>query len=163
MTASFFFFFYGQFSSFNFRYIFCIESVHPCVNVLVYTCTCVQIDNASMSVAITINLSCNFCKTDVVVSIFSLSLFFFCADDGVQLCEGVRVHSSCRFLGDAPPLGFFNVRTFFKNGSIKSLEGILCRITLIDTQYHLVAATLFFFFQLLITQHQCSYIHIMHL
>ena len=116
--------------------------------------------------AITINISCNFCKTDVVVSIFSLSLFFFLffsllflADDGVQLCEGVRVHSSCRFLGDAPPLGLCNVRTFFKNGSIKSLEGILCRITLIDTQHHLVAAT--FFFQLLITQHQCSYIHVL--
>ena len=45
---------------------------------------------------------------------FFLSLFFFFADDGVQLCEGVRVHSSCWFFGDAPPLGFFNVRTFFQ-------------------------------------------------
>ena len=46
--------------------------------------------------------------------LFLFFLFFFFAD-GVQLCDGVRVHSihSCRFLGDAPPLGFSSVRTFF--------------------------------------------------
>ena len=66
------------------------------------------------------------------------------SDDGVRLCEGVRVHGRRRFLGDAPPLVFFNVRTFFENGSIESLEGIPCSITLVDIQYHLVAATFFF-------------------
>ena len=41
--------------------------------------------------AITINISCNFCKTDVAVSVFSLSLFFFLfflfffADDGSRV------------------------------------------------------------------------------
>ena len=50
------------------------------------------------------------------------------SDDGVRLCEGVRVHGCRRFLGDAPPL-VFNVRTFFENGSIESLEGIPCSIT----------------------------------
>ena len=76
------------------------------------------------------------------------------SDDGVRLCEGVRVHSRRRFLGDAPPLVFFNVRTFFENGSIESWEGIPCSITLVDIQYHLVAAT--FFFLVLITRHQFS-------
>ena len=117
--------------------------------------------------AITINVSCNFCKTDVVVSIFLflfLLFFFFFLLTTAYSCVKVFVSTvvSCRFLGDAPLLGFCNVLTFFKNGNIKSLEGILCRITLIDTQYHLVAATFFFFFfQLLITQRQCCYIHVL--
>ena len=115
--------------------------------------------------AITINLSCNFCKTDVVVSIFSLSFFlffsfFFFADNGVQLCEGVRVHSSCRFLSDAPPLGLCNVRTFsrmvasshWRAFSVVSRSSIHS-ITLSQPRF-------FFFFQLLIPQHQCSYIHV---
>ena len=118
--------------------------MHMCSN---RQCICVSLQSPLIYHAISAKrmLSFQFFLFLFFLSFFFFFFFFF-ADDGVQLCEGVRVHSSCRFLGDAPPLGFCNVRTFFKNGSIKSLEGILCRITLTDTQYHLVAATFFFFF-----------------
>ena len=164
MTGSFFFFFFfflrGSFFI-QFRCVLCIECVHPCV-------TCVYMHMCSNRQCIYVSLQSPLihhaisAKRMLSFQFFLFLFFSFFADDGVQLCEGVRVHSSCRFLDDAPPLGFCNVCTFFKSGSIKLLEGILCRITLIDTHSITLSQPRFFFsFQLLITQHQCSYIHVL--
>ena len=144
MTAS-VFLFCGAVSSFNFD----VFLHRMCTSVC--QCTCVYMHMCSDrhgQFAITINLSCNFCKTDVCrFNFFSLFFFFFfflltTAYSCVKVFVSTVVAGSLvmhHLLGSV----MYSLFSRMVASSHWRAFSVVSRSS--DTQYHLVAATVFFF------------------